>query len=256
MTNSQYASALLSELKKPERLSQCESSMVSLANWILDPSTNCLITETAYPTSRNHFVANVGSADLKIGSRALDGFKIVSITDPVSNTSKNVLYIEEWKAMTLVPTHIYETVYLKDYANCVINGGIKKARQLEVPLTNWKGRIKLALKRCPKIDEIVYTFVSDNICIQAQREIKNYNKYKKYIVQLSNQKKIPVKLEATTLYSYIAAIDEAYTINWHVVSDLKSNLKTFSSYENLGGKFYDVSIGAYSTIDAKYILPL
>ena len=254
--NSPKPSALLVKLGDPNRLSTCETSMVSLAQSITDPNMNYLINPVNSPVSRNYWVANVGSTNVKTGCRALDGHKIISIPIPSSNTFKKVLLIEEWKQKTLVPYHIHDTVFYKNYAECAVNGGNKKARQKDVPFTDIVKKIKLKLTRSSKIDEVVYLLVSDNICIQAQQEIDKFNDYGKYITQQSTGKKIPLKIKHLTFYQYIKNIDKNYGIHWSAVSGLAKQLDQFSTYNNNGGMFFNPKTNKYTPINSKYILPL
>ena len=253
--NSLKQSALLVKLGDPTRLSMCETSMVSLAQSITDPNMNYLINPANSPVSRNHWVANVGSTNVKTGSRALDGHKIISIPQTTSsNTYKKVLLIEEWKQKTLVPYHIHDTVFYKNYAECVVNGGNKKARQKEVPFTDLLKNIKLKLGKANKIDEVRYLFVSDNLSIQAQEEITKFNSYGKYIVQQSTGKQIPVRIKYLSFYQYIKNIDNNYGIHWSAIEGLVKQLNQFSTYNNQGGMFYSPKTNKYISVSEKYII--
>ena len=255
--NSPKPSALLVKLGDPNRLSTCETSMVSLAQSITDPNMNYLINPVNSPVSRNHWVANVGSTNVKTGSRVLDGHKIISIPQTISsNTSKKVLLIEEWKQKTLVPYHIHDTVFYKNYAECAINGGNKKARQKEVPLMDLLKNIKLKLTRTNKIDEVRYLFISDNLSIQAKDEIDKFNRFGKYIIQQSTGKQIPIIVRHLSLYQYIKNIDNNYGIHWSAISGLAKQLDQFSTYNNSGGMFFNPKTNKYTPINSKYILPL
>lgn len=186
----------------------------------------------------------------------MDGLKKISIKASASNTSKNIIIIQEAKKGTLVPFHIRDTVFLKDYANCYLNGNNKKARQLSIPLIDTVKKLKLKLSKTKAPDEIVYQFLTDNICVQAEQEIQDINSYKKYIIHQSSGTQVPIRVEYISYFSHIKQLHLKYGINWLVASDLTNTLEQFSTYGNEGGLFYNPRTKKYCKIDSQYILPL
>lgn len=241
MASLNQQSKFLVNLAEPQRLSRSEQSMKSLAAWITSPHTSALNQCLQSPLSWEYYVPETLSKNCPTGSRIIDGIRLVTTTttgsSKCSTQTRNVLEIQEWKAGVITPTHINDTVFLKDYGNCYVNGGIKVVRSKAQPWADLKKRILLKIQRHQRIDEILYSIIGDRVSIKAAQEVEHINSFNKFIVHHSSGRQIPIIVRARSFANYIEEIDRQYNIVWNQNAALNHQLSQFSRVGTMNKTF-------------------
>ena len=251
------SSQFLSLLNDSTRTSVCEQSMIALYRSITDPAMNYLTKNISTSQYFNYWVPEIGSNNSKTGSRAIDTYRIVTIPSNGATSTSNkpitILVIEEWKTNCLAVDHIIATVHLKDYANCFINKGSKKTWS-KLPFLNKYTKQLIKIEKTPKIDKVVYMFVSDRIAKEAMNYKNVYNNYNKQVIQYSTQKQIPVEIQLLTFKEAIDRVHNQYNIEWFAEKPLLSQLKQFSKTSSDYG-YWDLN-GHFIKLNSQELLPI
>ena len=144
---------------------------------------------------------------------------------------KNILYdayIFEYKVGVLTLEQVMDTIYLKDYINCIVNGTNNKVRSVAIPLRNIYKHIKTKLLRQPKLDKVTVIFLADRISIQAAQYINKINKANKYIYRASTGQQVSIKIAARTYKDYLILLDKNYIIQWNHLKSINKQIINFS----------------------------
>jgi len=132
--------------------------------------------------------------------------------------------IFEYKIGVLTLEHLMDTLYIKDYVNCVINGTNQKVRSNPSPARNLYKNIKCKLLRQPQIDQITLVMLSDRISKQADQYARKITAANKYVHRVSTGKNVPVKILLRTYKEYIVQLEQTYGIHWNHAKNLDSQI--------------------------------
>lgn len=232
MTNSSKLSQAFPALNNPNRITKKETYINSFLASLQDPNQNMLVKSINTPLISNYWVPETTSKECKTGSRELDGIRYIvkkqKNSSKASSTRHIVIY--EYKIGVLTLEHITDTLYVKDYINCVINGTNKKVRSKDTPLRNLFKQIKCKLLRLPKVDEITVLMLADRISNQAAEYADKINKANKYVHRVSTGQNIPVNIMVRTYKDYILTLENKYGIQWNHTNNLNQQLLNMSDY--------------------------
>jgi len=155
--------------------------------------------------------------------------RFIKETQPGSTTSSSHSIIYEYKVGVLTLEHLIDTIYLKDYINCVANGTNMKIRNKKTPLRNLYTNAKCRLLRLPKIDNITLVMLGDRISTQAHLYAEKINKSGKYVHRVSSGYNIPVTVYLRTYKDYIYTLASKRGIQWNHINNLNQEINNMSA---------------------------
>ena len=229
--NSQNPSLVLPALNNPDRITKKEVYMNSLIASILDPNQNLLEIPLSSPLLSNYWVPETFSSKCKTGSRELDAIRYINNKQPGSRKSSNIITIFEYKKGVVSTEHLIQTLYIKDYPNCVINGTNKSVRSSNNPLRNLYTKAQLALKRLSAVQEVVVVIMGDRISIEAANLAEEINKNKKYLYRASNKQQIPIRVVLRTYKDFMYnSIIKKHKLEWNHAKGINQQILNMSEY--------------------------
>lgn len=231
-------SQLLPALNDPNRITKKESLMNSFLAGLQNPEQGKL---KIYPKTRilsEFWIPETNTNSCKTDLRRLDAFKYTQTK--VKKTSKepsgsNTAVVYEYKIGPLTVDDIINTLYIKNYPNCIVNGTNKNCRNNPTSLKNLYNKIgnpKNALKKLPDIDLLTVVLLGDRITIDAAVYVSNINKTNPYIYRVSKNKKVEIKVVIRTYKQYIETLNKDYHIQWFYEKDIDNEILNLSNYND------------------------
>ena len=124
-----------------------------------------------------------------------------------------------------------QTMYIKDYPNCVLNGTNKKVRASSNPLRDLYTKTQVALKRLNPVNEIVVVMLADRISTEASFTAHEINKNKKYLIRVSNKQQVPVRIVLRTYKEFIYnTILIEHGLHWNHTKNVNNKILNISDY--------------------------
>lgn len=230
-------SELLPALNNPNRITKKESFMSSFLAGLQNPDQGKLKTYPKTPILSEFWIPETNTDCRKKNLRRLDGFKITTTTTENSLMKSSLVKkatIYEYKIGPLTVEDIINTLYIKNYPNCIINGTNKTCRSNPNSLKSLYNKIgnpKNALRRLPDIDVLNVALLSDRITLKAFEYIKKINETNPCIFRVSKNKQIKIVVTAITYKRYIEGLNNEFNIQWFHEKDINSEIENISNYK-------------------------
>lgn len=140
----------------------------------------------------------------------------------------------EYKIGPITIEDIINTIYIKDYPNCIINGTNKNCRNNPNSLKSLYSKIgnpKNALKKLPDIDLLNVVLLGDRITLKAFELAKKINETNPYIYRVSKNKHINFIVSVMTYKRYIEGLNSKFHIQWFYENDINNEIENISNYK-------------------------
>lgn len=140
----------------------------------------------------------------------------------------------EYKIGPITIEDIINTIYIKDYPNCIINGTNKNCRNNPNSLKSLYSKIgnpKNALKKLPDIDLLNVVLLGDRITLKAFELAKKINETNPYIYRVSKNKRINFIVSVMTYKRYIEGLNSKFHIQWFYENDINNEIENISNYK-------------------------
>ena len=223
------SSKFLLSLAEPQRITLSEQSAKSCAAWVTNPHTSSLISTMEDVHSWEYYVPETLSDNCKTGARIIDLIRHISTGKTnTKQSNQDGLQIGEWKIGVVTASHVYTTVFLKNYGQCYLNGGVKTMRAHPNPWRDISKRLGLKINRHRVPAYIEYLIVGDRIAKTTLAEVNKINSYNPYIVHHSSGKKVRVRVRVQTQLQYFHELDNEYELAWNQDDDLARQVRDYS----------------------------